>query len=76
MDDKVAGIGTVNLDYRSLFLNFECYSVFYKANLVDELKKDFLETQSECRERVLGDVKKNWFSRLFDSILRIAAPLL
>lgn len=56
-DDKIAGIGTVNLDYRSLFLHFECNSVFYKADIIKELKKDFLDTEAECIERTMEDVK-------------------
>lgn len=76
MDDKVCGIGTVNLDYRSLFLHFECSSIFYKADIIQDLKNDFLESQSESRERFSDDIKRGIFHRLFDSILRVAAPLL
>lgn len=76
MDDKVAGIGTVNLDYRSLFLHFECYSIFYKADIVDELKKDYQTTLSKSRERTLNDTKRSRFGRVLDRVLRLAAPLL
>ena len=76
MDDKLAGIGTVNLDYRSLFLHFECYSVFYKADIVDELKQDFMATLKECNERTLDNLKRTNGSRIVDSVLRLAAPLL
>ena len=68
MDDKICGIGTVNLDYRSLFLHFECSSIFYKA--------DYLESQSVSRERFADDIKRGIFHRLLDSVLRVAAPLL
>ncbi len=50
MDDKICGIGTVNLDYRSLFLHFECSSIFYKADIINDLKADYLESQSVSRE--------------------------
>ena len=76
MDDKVAGIGTVNLDYRSLFLHFECYSIFYKADIVDELKKDYQTTLLKSRERTLDDAKRSGFGRVLDSVLGLAAPLL
>ncbi len=56
-DDKIAGIGTVNLDYRSLFLHFECNSIFYKADIIKELKKDILDTQAECVEITMEDVR-------------------
>lgn len=75
-DDKIAGIGTVNLDYRSLFLHFECNSVFYKADIIEELKKDYISTQSESIERTQDDVKMNILHNLLDNFLRVIAPLL
>ncbi len=76
MDDKLCGIGTVNLDYRSLFLHFECSSIFYKSDILNDLKKDYLESQAKSRQRTLEDVKKGFFGRLLDSALRVIAPLL
>ncbi len=75
-DDKLAGIGTVNLDYRSLFLHFECSSVFYKADIVKELKTDYLNTLEECRERSLEDINRKLVHNLIDNFLRVLAPLL
>lgn len=75
-DDIIAGIGTVNLDYRSLFLHFECNSVFYKADIIKDLKKDYLSTQSECAERTESDVKKGLLYKMGDNFLRVIAPLL
>ena len=75
-DDKVAGIGTVNLDYRSLFLHFECNSIFYKSDIVDNLKKDYIKTENECREIAINDIKQGEVHRFVDNIRRIIAPLL
>lgn len=75
-DDKIAGIGTVNLDYRSLFLHFECNAVFYKADIIEELKKDYENTQCECVERTLADLKKGPLHNLGNNFLRVIAPLL
>jgi len=75
-DDKVAGIGTVNLDYRSLFLHFECNSVFYKSDIIGELKKDYSETLKECEERTSDSINNGIIHRFVDSILRVTAPLL
>ena len=75
-DDKIAGIGTVNLDYRSLFLHFECTSLFIGAEIIGQLKQDFLETQSCSKERTLSDVKKGLLHTLGDNFLRVIAPLL
>ena len=75
-DDKLAGIGTVNLDYRSLFLHFECNSIFYQANIIEELKSDFLDTQKESIERTISDIKKGPLNNLINNFLRVIAPLL
>ena len=75
-DDKIAGIGTVNLDYRSLFLHFECNAIFYKSDMIPELKRDFLDTQRECVEKTVADTKKGLLHKLGDNLLRVIAPLL
>ena len=75
IDDNIGTIGTVNLDYRSLFLHFECNSLFYKSSILDELKIDMIETQKKCKELKEKDIKKGYFHRVFDAILRIFAPL-
>jgi cardiolipin synthase len=75
-DDKIAGIGTVNLDYRSLFLHFECNAVFYKADIIGDLKKDFLDTQKESHEKTEGDLKRGLLYRFGNNVLRLIAPLL
>ena len=75
-DDKLAGIGTVNLDYRSLFLHFECNSLFYGADILESLKKDYLDTQEKCREVTLEDTNNGKLHGLVDSFLRVLAPLL
>ncbi len=75
-DDKVAGIGTVNLDYRSLFLHFECESLFYKADIIKDLKADYLNTLDDCQRRTLENIDNGVFHRFIDSILRVAAPLM
>ncbi|MDO4620243.1 MAG: phospholipase D-like domain-containing protein [Lachnospiraceae bacterium] len=75
--DGMAGcIGTVNLDYRSLFLHFENNSFFYQDPVLHEVEKDFLETQEKCEEIVLGRNLKLTLRRwLWDGILRILSPL-
>ncbi len=75
-DDRICGIGTVNLDYRSLFLHFECSSIFYKADIVSDLKADYLKTLEECRERHLEDIDTGLVHKTIDNFLRVAAPLL
>ena len=76
VDGRIAAIGTVNLDYRSLFLHFENNSIFYKSKIIEELEQDMLETQVKSREIILGqDIKPTFFRWLYDGILRLLAPL-
>ena len=75
VDDMVGTVGTVNLDYRSLFLHFENNSLFYRASLLRDLKADFLATQEQCRERTLKDIGMSFGKWLLDGVLRIFAPL-
>ncbi len=75
IDDKICTIGTVNLDYRSLFLHFENNALFYKAPLLPDLKADFLATQEKSVERTLDNIGNSFRKWLVDGVLRILAPL-
>ena len=75
MDDEIGTVGTVNLDYRSLFLHFENNSLFYQASLLKDLKSDFIETLKQCRERTLDDIGTGFWRWVLDGMLRILAPL-
>lgn len=75
IDDKVATVGTVNLDYRSLFLHYENNTIFYKTSLLQDLKADFIKTQNLSYERTKDNIKGSLAKWLFDGLLRILAPL-
>ena len=74
-DDRAATVGTVNLDYRSLFLHFENNSLFYRGSIVARVKEDFLATQSQCRAVEACDMKRYSRRWVVDGVLRIFAPL-
>ena len=74
-DDRSATVGTVNLDYRSLFLHFENNSLFYRGSIVARVKEDFLATQSQCRAVEACDMKRYSRRWIVDGVLRIFAPL-
>ena len=76
-DDDVATIGTVNLDYRSLYHHFECGVWMYKTKAVTELKKDYEEMLKECKLITLDDCKKEaWYKKLFVAFIKIITPLM
>lgn len=74
VDDRLCSIGTVNLDYRSLFLHYENNSIFDDENMVLSLKNDFKQT--EKKSTILHPKKRNIFVRIYKSILNILSPLL
>ena len=75
-DDNKAIVGTVNFDYRSLFLHFEDAVYFAGCPAVGDLMNDMKETFKVCHEVTLEDRKQNVFGRFFDSVLVLMAPLL
>jgi cardiolipin synthase len=75
-DDRVATVGTTNLDFRSLYLHFECGVWMYKTESIASVKEDFLKTLPSCREITLEDCSRNAAQRIFQDVLRVFAPLM
>ncbi|MGL5068420.1 MAG: cardiolipin synthase [Sarcina sp.] len=76
-DDDIGIVGTINMDYRSLYLHFECGVFLYKTKSVNQIKKDFTETMNISQRFTLEDCNKiKWSNRIVRSILRVFAPLL
>lgn len=75
-DDKLGVVGTINMDYRSLYLHFECGTLMYNSPAVIDLKNDDLATIEKCRKIELSDCRTSFFGELIDRILRVLAPLL
>lgn len=77
VDDVFAVVGTINLDYRSLYLHFECGVWLYKTKSVSEVKNDYLLTLESCQMITLEDCRNiKWYRRLGRLILRTLAPLM
>jgi cardiolipin synthase len=74
-DDEVATVGTINLDYRSLYLHFECGVYFYQSSVIADLKADFLQTQGKCRQAPLSRRNFGLITALYHATLRLFAPL-
>lgn len=75
-DDIIATVGTINLDYRSLYLHFECGVYMYRTRAVLDVKKDALDTIEHSREIMLADARSGFFKGLFQAVLRVFAPML
>ncbi|MCL2602312.1 MAG: cardiolipin synthase [Treponema sp.] len=75
-DDRSATVGTTNLDFRSLYLHFECGVWMYKTRAVAHVKEDFVATLASCKEITLKDCSRNAAQRIVQDILRLFAPLM
>ena len=76
-DDKVCTVGTINLDFRSLYLHFECGVFVYDNPVVDHVEEDFQETLRKCQRITLADCKEfPLIKKLVGKTLRLVAPLL
>lgn len=76
-DDEKAVVGSVNLDYRSLYLHFECAAYLFRNSAIAQVEQDFQETLAKCQEITLEDCRKYpLLKRLAGSILRLFAPLM
>lgn len=75
-DDSTATIGTINLDYRSLYLHFECGVWLYESTAVFEVRNDFLQTLEQCQEIREKDCRTGFYGKVRNTFLRLISPLL
>jgi len=76
-DDQKAVVGTINLDYRSLYHHFECATYMYKTDCIPEIEKDFQETLAKCRRVTPQTIKdEKLFYKLAGSLMQFIAPLM
>ncbi len=75
-DDHTATVGTTNLDFRSLYLHFECGVRISGSKAVLQVKEDFLGTLEQCRQVQPEECRVNIVTKLFQDFLRIFAPLM
>lgn len=75
-DDRVAVVGSINMDYRSLFLHFECGVLLFHNSQVIAVREDVRQTLKFCREVRTTDCRTGLLGTLFDSVLRLLSPLM
>lgn len=76
IDGKAAVVGTINFDYRSLYLHFENAVVLYGNDALKDIKKDMEETIKVSEKMTKEDLSYSLPVRIFKSILRLFAPLM
>ena len=75
-DGVVATVGTANMDFRSLYLQFECGVRLVGCPCIGDIERDFEMTLEKCSQMNIDDCRANIFARLFQDVLRLFAPLM
>ncbi len=76
-DDVKAVVGTINLDYRSLYHHFECATYMYRTECIMEIEKDFRDTLAKCRQVTAESIKNEKFSyKLIGGLAKMISPLM
>ena len=76
-DDHEAVVGTINLDYRSLYHHFECATYLCGTSCIPDIEEDFQTTLAQCRTATMETLRKEkWTRKLAGFLLKAVAPLL
>ena len=76
-DDAMAVVGTINLDYRSLYHHFECAAYLYGGPTVGDVERDFQRTLEQCRRVTPETIRHEKLGyKLGGSLMKLVAPLL
>lgn len=76
-DDYLSSVGSVNLDFRSFYYNFEVSAFVYDKTVAQELKEHFLNDIKVCKQLTLAEYRSRSFGRRFaESCARLFSPLM
>ena len=76
-DDDTATVGSINLDFRSLYLHFENGVFIYDNPEVQKVEEDFQNTLAKCHKVTMTEVRnRSTFVKIYGQVLRIVAPLM
>ena len=76
-DDYRAVVGTINLDYRSLYHHFECAAYLHKVPAIRDIETDVQNTLEQCQKVTMEDVKREKVTmKVMGYVLKLVAPLM
>lgn len=77
VDDEYGVVGSINLDFRSFYLHYECGVWLYKTDSIKSMKDDYLETLKRCHKVTMEECKNtSSIRKVLRLIIRMFAPLL
>ena len=74
-DDKIAVVGTINMDYRSLYLHFECGTILYDMDILKDIKQDYMDTFAESKLVKEEEIKQGRTPLILSAVLKLLSPL-
>lgn len=76
-DGRRAIVGTINYDYRSLYLHYECAAYLSEIPQIKDIEDDFIRTLSKCRRVTKTEYEQfPWFYRIAGHFLRFIATVI
>lgn len=76
-DDQSAVVGTVNMDYRSYYLHYECGVWMYRTSCLKDIRRDFEETFAVSHEVTLEECRDiSIIRRFIRAFLNIVSPVM
>lgn len=76
-DGTKAVVGSINLDFRSLYHHFECAVLMYKNQVVMDVETDFQQTLTQCRQIFPEEIQQAPFwKKAAGTILKLIAPMM
>lgn len=76
-DDDKAVVGTINLDYRSLYLHFECAAYLHRVPVIAEIEQDYRHTLKSCQQVTLDSLRREKrYRKVLGFLLKMLAPLM
>ena len=76
-DDDTATVGSINLDFRSLYLHFENGVFIYDNPEVQKVEEDFQNTLVKCHKVTVTEVRnRGVLMKVAGQVLRLVAPLM
>lgn len=74
-DGRVATVGSINMDYRSLLHHFECGTLLYDCSCIAAIRSDFEETVSRSRRITAQECSWGLLKNCWLALLQIVSPL-
>ena len=75
VDDTMATVGSVNFDYRSFYLSYECGVWMYRTDSIPSVKADFLDMMNKSIEITEKSAQANVIVRILRAILAAFSPM-